>query len=351
MLGRRPGPSTSRLMLAGLTASAPLIALASALTVTDQVYGATTAGSGAALTYILMVPAVLFGKALANGVWAVWRRAVLPFCLATAAVWVILGTTGHFSPLDGQFLITLFALGTWLFSLESKTARPAADPTLAAGLDNATPDKPERDSASPAPSATGTATPPDRSLMDTAALGRRDGPAVAQAATADVPVATSRMATILIGIAAAGLTFLAMPLLAAGQPHQAVYLIPVLGALTCAGPVLLAARGAIVQRSNWVAALGYAAMVAACLVPGLAGFLQPSLGAPPLYGPDGAFLALAAGLLPALGQDGLVTSRTTRRLLLATWGIWLTWILLSVLLARHPVAQPVPPDPSVWDLP
>ncbi len=120
-------------------AAGPAMAVACSLTVTGLTYAATTAGSGAALTYLLIVPSALFGKTLIGGVWPVWRRAVLPFCLATAAMWIIMGSTGHFWPVDGQFLITLFLLGTWLFKVEATAAeapRVANQPAADAASDN-----------------------------------------------------------------------------------------------------------------------------------------------------------------------------------------------------------------------
>jgi hypothetical protein len=315
-----PERPTRRQLLAGLAACVPLIGLAFALTITGRTYAATTAGSGAALTYLLIVPAALLGKAPPRSAWTLWRRAVLPFCLATAATWVIIGTAGTFRPLDGQFLITLFVLGTWLFSVESKTARAWVGPALTTAPAGSTAEAPRPD----APSSV--AVP-------------------AKAAT------KARTTTVLLSVAAASLTAAAALMVAAGRGSWAEYLVPLLGGLTCAGPVLIASTDVAGRAADWLGGLGYATMAAACLVPGIAGFVQPGVAAPPLYGPDGAFLALAAAVLLALGGEGLMTSRTARRLLAGTWAIWLTWILLSVLLALYPVAQPSPSDPSVWDLP
>ncbi len=337
-------------MLAGLMAAAPALAIACSLTVAGRTYAATTAGSGAALTYLLIVPSALFRKALTAKAWPLWRRAVLPFCLATAAMWIIMGSAGHFWPLDGQFLITLFILGTWLFKLEAReaTGKPKADGVTAAG------DRAGADTES--------STRPDNSAGNAVgptpepAGGRLEGPGTAAVAGADPIVADpgpplrAWVLPGMLGLTALGLTGLGTYCLAglAGWTHLA-YLVPAVGALTCAGPLVTAARSPEGQRTAWIAALGYAAMAAACLGPGLAGFLQATTGAPPLYGPDGAFLALAAGVLLALGEEGIATSRTSRRLLLATWGIWLAWVLLSAALARSPAAPPPPQDQSVWE--
>jgi hypothetical protein len=312
----RPNRTSHHVMLTGLTATIPLVGLVLALTVTGRAFSATTAGSGAALTYILIGPVALFGKSLANGSWRFWRRTVLPFCLATAAMWMILGSTGHFWPLDGQFLITLFALGTWLVHLETTAIASAPSQISASPHDPVTPDNQGRPTGDP------------------------DGHA-----------GSGRGITILVSLAGMGMLLLAMRVLAAEQSYRASYLVPVLGAVTCGGPILLAIRADEACRRRWALSLGYAAMIAACLVPGLAGFLQPTPGAPPLYGPDGGFLALASGLLLALGQEDSLAGRTPRRLLVSTWAVWLLWILLSVLLARHPAAPLAPPDPSLWDLP
>ncbi len=153
-----------------------------------------------------------------------------------------------------------------------------------------------------------------------------------------------------LGVVAAGTMVLGGIWLARlGGWERLAYLVPALGALTCAGPLVAATRGRAALRADWAVALGYAAMAAACLGPGLAGLLQSTAGAPPLYGPDGAFLALAAGVLLALGEEGIATSRTSRRLLWATWGIWLAWVLLSVAFARQPVAAFAPRDLLGWE--
>ena len=151
-------------------------------------------------------------------------------------------------------------------------------------------------------------------------------------------------------IVAAGLAVGGAVLLAEVElTGRIAYLVPAAGALTCLGPIMFAARAKAAGRGDWGATLGYAAMAAACLVPGLAGFLQPTAGAPPLYGPDGAYLALAAGLVLALGEEGLAGNRTGRRVLIGTWAVWLGWVLLSVLLAQDHVATSPPADWSVWD--
>lgn len=299
----------------------PLIHLATALTVTDRTYSATSVGSGAAITYILLLPAILFRTSATTGSaadsraiagdtgWGVWRRAVLPFSLVTAAMWIITGSTGHFRPLHGQFLITLFLLGTWLFKLECKPHDRAKNPA---------PDLPDTDSES-------------------------DNPAV---------LPTSVLARILAAtILAAALTIAGVALLSGKtSTDRLIYLMPAAGVLACFGPILFAVRAGPAKREDWGTTLGYAAMTAACLVPGLAGFLQPAAGAPPLYGPDGAYLALAAGLVLAFGEEGLAQNRASRRVLLATWAVWLAWVLLSALLARDHVSTTTQPaDWSVWD--
>lgn len=332
-------------MLAGLAVSIPILALVFALTATQQTAAATTAGSGAALTYILLLPAVLLGGAALPSGWTVWRRAVLPFCLATAVMWLIMGSTGRFWPLDGQFLITLFALGSWLFSLESKAARPALTPQHPDPIPNQTPDNPERDSV--LSSSFTIATTPD-AVSARPARQRTTAPHAAPSQAAP-PLTRSRM--ILLSLLAMGLTALTVLLFAADLPLRAAHLVPALGALTCAGPIWMASKGSAAERPHWAAALGYAAMTAACLIPGIAGFIQPTIVAPPLYTPDAAFLVLATGLLLALADEGSPTNRLSRRLLIGAWAVWLAWVLLSTILAQHSVAQLVPADPSIWDLP
>jgi hypothetical protein len=228
---------------------------------------------------------------------------VLPFSLVTAAMWIIMGSTGHFRPLDGQFLITSFLLGTWLFKLECKAHKSPADFV------------------------------PDPAAAETASDKRAPGWLIAVA-----------------GVMAAGLAVGGAALLAGVDlTGRIAYLVPAAGALTCFGPILFAAKGKAAGRGDWGATLGYAAMAAGCLVPGLAGFFQPTAGASPLYGPDGAYLALAAGLVLALGEEGLAENRAGQRVLVGTWGIWLGWVLLSVLLARDHVTTLPPADWSVWD--
>jgi len=319
-LAALPGRPVRGQLLAGLAASVPIIGLAFALTITGQTYAATTAGCGTAFTYLLIVPAALLGKMPVGGSWMLWRRAVLPFCLATAATWVIIATTGHFRPLDGQFLITLFVLGTWLFCVESKTARVAINPVLTTGPTARIPNGPLSDSAEAA-----------GVLPEHAVKGR--------------------IVTVLLGLAATVLTIAGTLSLLAGRERWVQSLVPLFGGLTCVGPLLVASRETARHAVDWLGGLGYATMAAACLVPGIVGFVQPGIAAPPLYGPDGAFLALAAGVLLALGEEGLTTSRYARRLLVGTWALWMTWVLLSVLLALRPQTQSPLSDPSVWDLP
>lgn len=314
-----PARAPSRRIAAGLAVSVPVICLATALTLAGHTYSATTAGSGTAITYLLLLPAILLrkgprleagglpGGVTSGAIWPIWRKTVLPFSLVAAAMWIIMGSTGHFRPIDGQFLITAFLLGTWLFKLESKAHQSPADFAPTSATAEIASDK----------------------------HGMRRLVVVA--------------ATVAAGIGATALAIGGAALLAnVGLTGRIAYLMPAAGALTCLGPIVFAARARAAGRGDWGGTLGYAAMAAGCLVPGLAGFLQPAAGSPPLYGPDGAYLALAAGLVLALGEEGLAGNRTGHRVLMGTWGVWLGWVLLSVLLAQDHVTTSPPADWSEW---
>ncbi len=353
ILARRSLAPHSHQILVGLTSLAPLIALALVLTFRGQIIAATTAGAGGAITYLLMAPAVIAAGPLASRAWSPWRRGVLPFCMAVAATWYLLGVTGHFTPLDGQFLITLFLLGTWLFRIECRAANGRIEQcetaeVSAGGNGNPGPDVAGNPANEPAageqPAGVPAANPRPARPTAVDRQPARTGAAVSQADRTDNPSRLVSALLMTIALLVSVALTVAVVLLVGDLPAEATVLVPLLAVLACAGPIGWAAVSRSEARADWLGALGYAALAAACMVPGLAGFLQivtlhngtwifqPLHSAPPLYGPDGAVLALAAGLLLALGHEGLTGNRSGRQLVAGTWGLWLIWVGVSAVL-------------------
>jgi len=288
------GRTTTREILAGLAAATPSLLVAALAARWAKPQQAASVGIASAVTYLLLGPVVLAAIAMrCSNAWQTWRRAVLPFALAAAAMWFVTATGGQFSHLHGQFFVTLFILGTWLFTLDRS---PAAEPLDRAGETG--PEQADPPSGRPAQQPGGH--PPG--------LWR---PAVIAV------VATAAFATLALAVTGLG-----------GSPAVG-RLMPLAGAVACVGPLLAAARSRSAMSERWLGTFGVAVMACCCLVPGIAGMLQAGRTSAGLYGPDGAVLALAAALWLGMGDEASRGQPIVRVAAVAAWCIWVVWIVSS----------------------
>jgi len=264
-------------MVAGLALCGPLLTLALIQPVVAVPGDVAPIGAGTAVTYLLLAPGLLLGRSSPDA-WVPWRRAILPFLLAACVMWLLVAAIGRFTWLEGQFLITLFMLGTWLFTIE----RGAADTTL-------------RGFSRP------------RALL---AAG--------------------------IGLAALGTGYTAAIRLVGWVAAPGSWWLPLFGSLACVGPLAVARMSSKEPSGPWLCALGYAAMVAFCLAPGVAVFapvaansLMLDLSTAPLYTGDAAFTAMTAAFLLGLEKEAMQPGRPLRWVLLGGWLVWICWIVLG----------------------
>lgn len=285
IIASRWGRSGSGEALAGLVCCGPCLIVVAAQWFLSDTMAVAPLAAGTAVTYLFLAPTLLTGGDAGVPSWSIWRRAVLPFLVAVSVMWLLIAAGGAFTWLKGQFLITLFVLGTWLFVAD----RPALD-------------EPETAASGPAGFGVG--------------LG------------------------IVISVAAIGLSIAAAVVLLESctvQKGSFAKILPILGAIGCIGPLILARRG---RRSgqDWLPALGYSSMAAYCLAPGLAIFvpalqvaLQTDRTARPVYVPDAAMVAMVSVVV--LGLDGTKGRGASglKWLLGAVWMAWIGWVAASAL--------------------